>query len=64
MVGGLETVETNRRNSLSLAPSSLADAAPADATTPLSSLLESKNRHLEGQGGSWSTSSFGHIVNG
>lgn len=39
MVGGLETLETNRRHSLSLALSSLADAT-ANATTPLSTLLE------------------------
>lgn len=61
MVGGLET---NRRHSLSLALSSLADAATANATTPLSTLLEKKNRHLQGQGDSWSKSSFGYIVNG
>lgn len=64
MVGGLETVETNRRHSLSLALSSLADAATASATTPLSTLLVRKNRHLEGWEDSWSKNSFGHIVNG
>lgn len=61
MVGGLET---NRRHSLSLALSSLADAATANAMTPLSTLLEKKNRHLGGQGDSWIESSFGYIVNG
>lgn len=44
MVGGLET---NRRHSLSLALSSLADAATANATTPLSTLLEKKNRQRD-----------------
>ena len=37
-------METNRRHSLSSAPSSLADAATADATTPLSTLLERKKQ--------------------
>lgn len=63
MVWGLETVETNRRHSLSLALSSLADAATANATTPLSTLLERKDKHLEGQRDSWRKSSFGRIVN-
>lgn len=63
MVGGLETVETNRRRSLSLALPSLADAAPANATTPLSTLLERKIRHSEGQRDGWKKSSFGCVVN-
>lgn len=50
MVGGLETVETNRRHSLSLALSSLADAAAADAATPLSTLLERKKQTFGGTG--------------
>lgn len=53
MVGGLETLETNRRHSLSLALSTMADAATANAMTPLSTLLERKgNSLLEGQGDS------------
>lgn len=46
MVGGLETEETNRRHSLSLAPSLLTDAATASATTPLNTLLEKKKTDI------------------
>lgn len=38
----METAETNRSPSLSLARSTLADAANANAATPLSTLLERK----------------------
>lgn len=47
MVWGLETAETNRRRSLSLAPSSLTDAATADAATPLSTLLEGEKNQTD-----------------
>lgn len=44
MSGGFETLEINRRYSLSLALFSLADAAIANAMTPLSALPETKKK--------------------